>query len=98
MKNKKHDDICVLIDKITDDLNKKALILLKTVLISIDNMSFVLDLLNVLKSNFDGKHTISLKNLESRWIVDKNGNMDLNYNYQVAVDSKNGMVICQFLT
>ena len=30
------------------------------------------------------------------WI--KKENMGLNYNYQVAVDSKNGMVVGQYLT
>ena len=31
-------------------------------------------------------------------MVDKKGNIGLNYNYQVAVDSKNGMVVGQYLT
>ena len=30
--------------------------------------------------------------------MNKKGNMGLNYNYQVAVDSKNGMVVGQYLT
>ena len=79
-------------------MNKNAIILLKTALISIDNMYFVLDLLDVLKANYDGKHAISLTDHKSRWMMDKKGNMGLNYNYQVAVDSKNGMVVGQYLT
>lgn len=31
-------------------------------------------------------------------MMDKKENKDLNYNYQVAVDSKNGMVVGQYLT
>ena len=96
--NKKHDEITSLIEEIIDNLNKNAIILLKTALISIDNMCFVLNLLDVLKANYDGKHTISLTDPESRWIMDKKGNMGLNYNYQVAVDSKNRMVVGQYLT
>ncbi len=96
--NKKHDEIISLISEINDNLNKNALILLKTALISMDNMCYVLDLLDVLKANYDGKHTISLTDPESRWMMDKKGNMGLNYNYQVAVDSKNGMVVGQYLT
>jgi len=79
-------------------LNKNALILLKTALISVDNMCYVIDLLDVLKANYDGKHTISLTDPESRWMMDKKENIGLNYNYQVAVDSKNGMVVGQYLT
>ena len=96
--NKKHDEITSLIEEIIDNLNKNAIILLKTALISIDNMCFVLDLLDVLKANYDGKHAISLTDHKSRWMMDKKGNMGLNYNYQVAVDSKNGMVVGQYLT
>ena len=51
-------------------------------------MNYVLDLLDVLKANYDGIHTISLTDPESRWMMDKKKNMGLNYNYQVAVDSK----------
>ena len=96
--NKKQEDIIDLIDEIHENLNKNALNLLKTALISMDNMYYVLDFLDVLKSNYDGKHTISLTDPESRWMMDKKENMGLNYNYQVAVDSKNGMVVGQYLT
>lgn len=96
--NKKNEEISNLISEINDNLNKNALILLKTALISMDNMYYVLDLLSVLKANYNGKHTISLTDPESRWMMDKKGNMGLNYNYQVAVDSKNGMVVGQYLT
>ena len=97
-KNKKYDEINDLINEIYVNLNKNALILLKTALISLDNMYYVLDLLDVLKANYGGKHTISLTDPESRWMMDKKENMGLNYNYQVAVDSKNGMVVGQYLT
>ena len=79
-------------------MNKNALILLKTALINVDNMRYVIDLLDVLKANYDGKHTISLTDPESRWMMDKKEKIGLNYNYQVAVDSKNGMVVGQYLT
>lgn len=36
-----------------DNLNKNALILLKTALINVDNMDYGIDLLDVLKANFD---------------------------------------------
>ena len=96
--NKKHNEISVLINEINANLNKNALILLKTALISMENMYYVLDLLDVLNANYDGKHTFSLTDPESRGMMDKKENMGLNYNYQVAVDSKNGMVVGQYLT
>ena len=96
--NKKQEDIDDLINEINDNLNKNALILLKTALISVNNMCYVIDLLDVLKANYDGKHTISLTDPESRWMMDKKENIGLNYNYPVAVDSKNGMVVGQYLT
>ena len=96
--NKKQDSITDLIDEINNNLNKNTLKLLKTALISIENRNYVLDLLDVLKANYDGKHTISLTDPESRWMMDKKKNFGLNYNYQVAVDSKNGMVVGQYLT
>ena len=54
--------------------------------------------MDVLKANYDGKHTISLTGPESGWMMDKKGNMGLNYNYKGVVDSKNGMVVGQYLT
>ena len=40
----------------------------------------------------------SLTDPDSRWMKDKKGNYGLNYNYQVAIDSKTGMVVAQYLT
>ena len=60
-----------MIEEINDNLNNNALILLKNALISGDNLHYVLDLLDLLKANYDGKHTIFLTSSESRWMVDK---------------------------
>lgn len=96
--NKEQESIKDLIIEIHSNLNKNALILLKTALISMDKMHYILDFMDVLKANYDGKNDISLTDPESRWILDKKQNWGLNYNYQVAVDSKNGMVVGQYLT
>lgn len=45
----KYDEISALIKEINANLNKNALILLKTALTSMENMYLVLDLLDVLK-------------------------------------------------
>ena len=81
--NKKQESIADLIDEVNNNLNKNVLKLLKTALISIDNMNYVLDLLDVLKTNYDGIHTISLTDPESRWMMDKKKNMGLNYNIKL---------------
>ncbi len=62
------------------------------------DLYYVLALLKVLKANCGGKLTISLTDFESRWVVDKKGNVGLNYNYKVTIDSKNGMVVGQYIT
>ena len=97
-KNKEQEQIKELCKNINENLNKNTIILLKKALINTDKMNYVLDLLDVLKANYDEKHTISFTNSESRWMVDKKGNMGLNYNYQVAIDSKYGMIVGQYLT
>lgn len=39
----------------------------------------------------------SLTDPDSRWMKDKKGNYGLNYNYQVAIDSKNRNGCCPIL-
>ena len=48
---KKHEDISLLIEEISDNLNNNALILLKTALISMDNLYYVLDLFDRVLEN-----------------------------------------------
>ena len=96
--NEEKPEIQEIINKIKTNLKKNSIKLLRTALTSMDKMYYVLDLLEVLKANYDGKHTISLTDPESRWMLDKQKNNGLNYNYQVAIDSKNSMVVGQYLT
>ena len=96
--NEEKPEIPEIINKIKTNLKKNSIKLLKIALTSMDKMYYVLDLLEVLKANYDGKHTISLTDPESRWMLDKQKNNGLNYNYQVAIDSKNSMVVGQYLT
>ena len=91
-------DLKPLVDKIDENLNKNGLKLLKTCLISKSKLDYVKGFLIFLKENYDGKHTISFTDPESRWMKDKEDKMGLNYNYQVAVDSHNGMVVAEYLT
>jgi len=71
MKTKKFDTINDLIRKINNDLNKNTLILFKAALISMNNRNCFLYLLDVLKTNYDGKYTIRLTDLKFRWMMDK---------------------------
>lgn len=79
------------INKILKKLNNPA----KKLLEQIINKRHILDFLKeiqtfyTLKTNYD----INLRNPESRFINDKKGIYCYNYNYQVATDSKNQMII-----
>ena len=98
LKNSNDEEINDLITEINSICNKEAIKLLKIALNSLEKQDYILCLLNYLKSNYDGKHTISLTDPDSRWMMDKEGKTGLNYNYQVATDTKNGMIVAQYLT
>ena len=75
-----------------------ALKLFKRLWLGIGEGDFVLSFLDVLRANYDGEHTISLTDSECCWMEDKKENTTLNFNYQVAIDSKCGMAVGHYLT
>ncbi len=96
--NKKYTFITPLIDEIKDNLRANPLKLLKTALISTEKRDFILDYLDILEENHDGKHTISLTDPEARWMKDKKEVTGLNLNYQAVLDGKYEMMIGHYLT
>ena len=96
--NKKYTSITRLIDEIKDNLRANPLKLLKTALISPEKREFILDYLDILEENYDGKHTMSLTDPEARWMKDKKEVMGLNFNYQAILDGKHEMIIGHYLT
>ena len=96
--NKKYTSITRLIDEIKDNLRANPLKLLKTALISPEKREFILDYLDILEENYDGKHTISLTDPEARWMKDKKEVTGLNLNYQAILDGKYELIIGHYLT
>ena len=86
-----------IIKEIKNNLNKEAIKLLTKLLWNINEKNTVLEVIDILKRNYDGKHTISVTDPECRWMPDKKGIMGLNYNYQVAIDDKNDFIVAQKL-
>jgi len=86
-----------LINEIENNLNKEAVNLLKKLIFSPEEKNAALELIQILKDNYDGKHTISVTDPECRWMKDKKDNMGLNYNYQAAIDGKNDFIVGQRL-
>lgn len=83
------------IEYINSKLNIPAIKLLMKLLYNTSEISDILGFLKYLKSNYDGKNSISMNDPECRWMLDKKGNIGLNYNYQVAIDDKNDFIVAQ---
>jgi len=86
-----------IVNEVENKLKKEAISLLTKSLLNSDEKDAVLKFIVYLKSNYDGKHTISVTDPECRWMKDKKGNTGLNYNYQVAIDDKNDFIVAQKL-
>jgi transposase len=88
---------CNFIKEIKKKLKREALKLLTKSLMSKQEKKDVLDFITYLRSNYNGKNSISITDPECRWMKDKKGNMGLNYNYQVAIDDKYDFIVTQKL-
>jgi len=86
-----------LIAEIKNNLKNEAIKLLVKLVKSPKEKNSVLEVIEVLRSNYDGKHTISITDPECRWMKDKKEITGLNYNYQVATDDKNDFIVAQRL-
>ena len=51
-----------------------------------------------MEANIDGENSVSIIDPEARHMVDKDGNMGLNYNYQTVTDNKYGFRIVHYVT
>ncbi|MDR0911565.1 MAG: transposase [Methanobrevibacter sp.] len=86
-----------IIDEIKNNLKSEGLKFLKEAIFNTQHKEKVLDVLAYLKENYDGTHTISVTDPESRWMKNKQENIELSYNYQVAVDDKHDFIVAQRL-
>lgn len=83
------------ISKILKKLNNPAKKLLEQSTISKKNKKHILDFLKEIQTYHSSKtnYDINLRDPECRFMNDKKGVYGYNYNYQVATDSKNQMII-----
>lgn len=89
------DEMIDLIDKIHHNLNKHGRELLQLALDSKKSRNMVLDIIDVLKENYDGKHYVNLTDPESRKMHMKDGTKKFAYLLQTVKDTKTGLIIMQ---
>lgn len=80
------------------NLNSSGMHLLKLSLISSMNFKKVIERIELMEENIIGENSISITDPESRHMVDKNGKMGLNYNYQTVTDNKCGFRLVHYIT
>ena len=80
------------------NLNSNGIHLLKLSLRSSKDFNKVLERIKHMENNIDGENSVSIIDPEARHMIDKNGNMGLNYNYQTVTDHKYGFRIAHYVT
>lgn len=86
------------LDEFDYNLNSNGIHLLKLSLRSSKDFSKVLKRIEHMQANIDGENSISIIDPETRHMLDKKGNMGLNYNYQTVTDDKYGFRIVHYVT
>ena len=89
------DEMIDLIDEIYHNLNRHGRELLQLALCSKKACNMVLDVLGVLKENYDGKHYVNLTDPESRKMHMKDDTKKFAYLLQTVKDTKTGLIIMQ---
>ena len=80
------------------NMNSSGIHLLKLSLISSKSFKKVIERIELMEENINGKHSISITDPESRHMPDKKGNMGFNYNYQTVTDNKYGFRLVHYIT
>ena len=80
------------------NLNSSGIHLLKLSLISSKSFEKVIERIKLMEENIAGENSISIIDPESRHMLDKNGKMGLNYNYQTVTDNKYGFRLVHYIT
>ena len=87
-----------LVEEIDNTLNKHGINLLKTALESCEKCDWVLNLLNNLMDNYDGKNRVNLTDPESRRMKMKDKTSTYAYTVQTVRDIKTGFTVSQRVT
>ena len=97
--NKKlEEELKDILDELYYNLNADGIHLLKLSLMSSKDFEKVLDRIELMEENIEGENSVSIIDPESRHIIDKKGNMGLNYNYQTVTDSKYEFRLVHYIT
>ena len=97
-KKEKYEEIEEILKELNTNLRSKPLKLLIKSLKSQEKRIEVLKQLENLDKNSQKENSISLSDPECNWMIDKKEINGFNYNYQIAVDDKQGMIVGQYLT
>jgi len=87
------EDMIDLIDEIHHNLNQHGRKLLKIALTSKKARNEILDRIDVLKENYDGKHRINVTDSEARKMHMKDDTIRFAYLFQTVTDVKTGLII-----
>ena len=89
------EDMIDLIDEIHHNLNEHGRQLLQIALTSKKARNKILDTLELLKENYDGKHRVNLTDPEARKMHMKDDTIKFAYLLQTVVDVKTGLILMQ---
>ena len=93
-----HEELKEFYKKLKQKINSNGIRLLKLSLKDYKGLKRVLKRLKKILSNIGGKNSISIVDPETRYMENKQKQRGLNYNYQLAIDDKTGMIITHYIT
>ena len=89
------DDMIDLIDEIYHNLNEHGRQLLQIALTSKKARNEILDILELLKENYDGNNRVSLTDSEAHKMHMKDDTIKFTYLLQTVVEVKMGLILMQ---
>ena len=92
------DELNEILNELNYNLNSHGIHLLKLSLKSTKDFNKILERIKLMEDNIDGENSVSIIDPESRHMVNKDGKMGLNYNYQTVTDNKYGFRVTHYLT
>ncbi|WP_295610967.1 hypothetical protein [uncultured Methanobrevibacter sp.] len=92
------DEVEPIIKKLKKEIHSNGIHLLKKSLNGSDALREVLMRIEHMEENINGNNPISIIDPDARNMKDKDGIWGFNYNYQLAVDGKFGLITAHYIT
>lgn len=92
------DEVEPIIKKLKKEVHSNGIYLLKKSLNGSDALREVLMRIEHMEENINGNNPISIIDPDARNMKDKDGIWGFNYNYQLAVDGKFGLITAHYIT